>query len=415
MPLAAMGMTGISKSQVSRLCEEIDGKVQAVLDRPSEGEWPYLRLDAAYVKVRQASRIVSAAVIVAVGVNSDRRREVLAMDIGPSEAETFWSAVLRKLRQRGRRGGKLVVSDAHEGLQAAVGCFMRPGSALGCAASATPWPMPARAAGGSWPPSSPPGSPARRRRVWAGPPPSPRTTPRPPRARAALAGRRARRACSTGSSALRSMVGSLKSIGRVYLHAAVDTHGSYAFGFLHVSKQPQAAVAVLHDDVLPFYAELDLPVGAVLTDNGREFCGTERHPYELHLAPLGNSTDASRPVLAARPNPPRRTLRRSTSATPPQGTRSAAVRKPAVRPRHQRPPLLVGPQYRRGGLADCQWYQSTSPTLPNEPDVAEERRRCTNELSLRHEPTQSQRVRRGMGEVVPDRSCQKALATGGQG
>ncbi|AMJ46487.1 transposase [Cereibacter sphaeroides] len=78
-------------------------------------------------------------------------------------------------------------------------------------------------------------------------------------------------------------VGALKGIGRVYLHAVVDTFGSYAFGFLHVSKQPEAAVAVLHNDVLPFYRNLDLPVGAVLTDNGREFCGTERHPYELYL------------------------------------------------------------------------------------------------------------------------------------
>ena len=80
------------------------------------------------------------------------------------------------------------------------------------------------------------------------------------------------------------MVGTLKGLGRVYLHAVVDTYGSYAFGFLHVSKQPEAAAAVLHNDVLPFYAELDLPVKAVLTDNGREFCGTERHPYELYLA-----------------------------------------------------------------------------------------------------------------------------------
>jgi transposase InsO family protein len=80
------------------------------------------------------------------------------------------------------------------------------------------------------------------------------------------------------------LVGTLKGIGRVYLHAVVDTYGSYAFGFLHVSKQPEAAVAVLHNDVVPFYARLDLPIGAVLTDNGREFCGTERHPYELYLA-----------------------------------------------------------------------------------------------------------------------------------
>jgi len=80
------------------------------------------------------------------------------------------------------------------------------------------------------------------------------------------------------------MAGNLKGIGRVYLHAVADTFGSYAFGFLHVSKQPEAAAAVLHNDVLPFYRELDLPVGAVLTDNGRELCGTERHPYELYLA-----------------------------------------------------------------------------------------------------------------------------------
>ena len=80
------------------------------------------------------------------------------------------------------------------------------------------------------------------------------------------------------------IVGSLKGIGRVYLHAVVNTHGSYAFGFLHVSKQPEAAVAVLHNDVLPFYEKSNLPVDAVLTNNGREFCGTERHPYELYLA-----------------------------------------------------------------------------------------------------------------------------------
>ena len=116
----AMGMGGISKSQVSRLCEEIDGKVTAFLDRPIEGDWPYLWLDATYVKVRQNGRVVSAAVIVAVGANSDGRREVLGMDIGPSEAETFWTGFLRKLRQRGLRGVKLVISDAHDGLKAAV-------------------------------------------------------------------------------------------------------------------------------------------------------------------------------------------------------------------------------------------------------------------------------------------------------
>jgi transposase-like protein len=116
----ALGIDGISKSQVSRLCEDIDERVHAFLDRPIEGDWPYLWIDATYVKVRQNGRIVSVAVIIAVGVNSDGRREVLGMDIGASEAEPFWTAFLRKLTRRGLRGVKLVISDAHEGIKAAV-------------------------------------------------------------------------------------------------------------------------------------------------------------------------------------------------------------------------------------------------------------------------------------------------------
>jgi putative transposase len=129
----AMGGTGVSKSQVSRLCEEIDARVNAFLDRPLEGEWPYVWLDATYAKVWRNNRIVSVAVIVAVGVNTDGRREVLGMDVGPSEAETFWTEFLRKLRRRGLRGVKLVISrrmrsirpsDAHEGVKAAVAKLM---------------------------------------------------------------------------------------------------------------------------------------------------------------------------------------------------------------------------------------------------------------------------------------------------
>jgi transposase-like protein len=116
----AMGMTGISKSQVSRLCGEIDDKVAAFLNRPLEGEWPYLWLDATYVKVREQGRIVTVAVIVAVAVNGDGRREVLGISIGVSEAETFWTEFLRSLARRGLRGVKLVISDAHEGLKAAI-------------------------------------------------------------------------------------------------------------------------------------------------------------------------------------------------------------------------------------------------------------------------------------------------------
>jgi transposase-like protein len=121
----AMGMEGVSKSQVSRLCAEIDGRVQDFLSRPIEGDWPYLWLDATYVKVREAGRVVSVAVTVAVGVNSDGRREVLGMAVGASEAETFWTDFLRGLARRGLRGVKLVVSDAHEGLKAAVSRILR--------------------------------------------------------------------------------------------------------------------------------------------------------------------------------------------------------------------------------------------------------------------------------------------------
>ena len=111
----AMGMSGISKSQVSRLCGEIDDKIQSFLDRPLEGDWPYLWLDATYVKVRQAGRIVSVAVTVAVAVNDQGRREVLGMAIGVSEAETFWTEF-----RRGLRGVQLVISDDHKGLKAAA-------------------------------------------------------------------------------------------------------------------------------------------------------------------------------------------------------------------------------------------------------------------------------------------------------
>ena len=116
----SLGMEGVSKSQVSRRCGEIDERVRDFLARPIEGDWPFLWLDATYVKVRAAGRIVPVAVTIAVGVNGDGRREVLGMAVGPSEAETFWRDFLRSLTRRGLRGVKLVISDAHEGLKAAV-------------------------------------------------------------------------------------------------------------------------------------------------------------------------------------------------------------------------------------------------------------------------------------------------------
>ena len=116
----AMGASGVSKSQVSRLVEEIDERVNAFLARPIEGEWPYLWLDATYVKVREGGRIVSTATIIAVGVNTDGRREVLGVATGPSEAEAFWKNFLRSLADRGLRGVKLVIADDHKGLRAAA-------------------------------------------------------------------------------------------------------------------------------------------------------------------------------------------------------------------------------------------------------------------------------------------------------
>jgi len=116
----ALGMSGVSKSEVSRLCAELDERVTAFLERPIEGDWPYLWIDATYVKTREAGRIVSVAVIVAVGVNTDGQRQVLGMKVGASEAEPFWTEFLRSLMRRGLRGVKLVISDSHEGIKAAI-------------------------------------------------------------------------------------------------------------------------------------------------------------------------------------------------------------------------------------------------------------------------------------------------------
>lgn len=116
----AMGMSGISKSQVSKLCKEIDDRVGSFLDRPLEGEWPYLWLDATYLKQREGGRIISVAVIIAVAVSTDGRREIIGMKVGLSEAAPFWIDFLRSLTRRGLKGVKLVISDAHEGLKKAI-------------------------------------------------------------------------------------------------------------------------------------------------------------------------------------------------------------------------------------------------------------------------------------------------------
>ncbi len=116
----AMGLSGISKSTVSKLCKDIDERVSEFLNRPLTGEWPYVWLDATYLKQRQGGRIISVAAIIAVAANTEGRREIIGLGVGPSEAETFWTDFLRSLRARGLDGVRLVISDAHTGLKAAI-------------------------------------------------------------------------------------------------------------------------------------------------------------------------------------------------------------------------------------------------------------------------------------------------------
>jgi transposase-like protein len=122
----AMGLSGISKSTVSQLCQEIDERVTAFLERPLEGEWPYLWLDATYLKVREGGvdrlrrSTISVAAMIAVAVDTDGRREIIGLGLGPSEAATFWSTFLKGLVRRGLKGVRLVISDAHEGLKHAI-------------------------------------------------------------------------------------------------------------------------------------------------------------------------------------------------------------------------------------------------------------------------------------------------------
>src|SRR3954466_9851324 len=117
--------TGISKSEVSRICADLDLEVAAFRDRTlAEVTYPYVFLDATYCKARVNHRVVSQAVVIATGVTGDGRREVLGFDVGDSEDGAFWTAFLRSLKARGLGGVQLVISDAHTGLKQAVGAVM---------------------------------------------------------------------------------------------------------------------------------------------------------------------------------------------------------------------------------------------------------------------------------------------------
>jgi transposase-like protein len=128
----AMGMTGISKSEVSRLCKGLDEMVEAFRTRPLEKRYPYVWLDACYEKVRENGRVVSMAMIVAIGVSEEGKREVLGLTVGLSEEEETWKDFLRDLVSRGLHGVQLVISDAHGGLRKAIPAVMQGSSWQRC-------------------------------------------------------------------------------------------------------------------------------------------------------------------------------------------------------------------------------------------------------------------------------------------
>jgi transposase-like protein len=128
----ALGIVGISKSEVSRLCATLDAEVERFRSRPLTGRYPYLWLDATYLKVRQDGRVVSMAVVIAIGVNAEGRREVLGLDVGPSEEGAFWQQFLRALVERGLSGVQLAISDAHAGLKRALTTILQGASWQRC-------------------------------------------------------------------------------------------------------------------------------------------------------------------------------------------------------------------------------------------------------------------------------------------
>ena len=140
----ALGVdTGISKSEVSRICEDLDEEVAAFRGRSLKGDaFPYVFLDATYCKARVNRRVVSQAVVVATAVRADGHREVLGFDVGDSEDGAFWTAFLRSLKARGLHGVQLVISDAHEGLKTAIGAVL-----AGADLATVPGALPAQRAG----------------------------------------------------------------------------------------------------------------------------------------------------------------------------------------------------------------------------------------------------------------------------
>jgi putative transposase len=128
----ALGIDGVSKSQVSRICQELDEEIDRFRGRRIGAANPYVWLDATYLKVRENGQVVSVAVVIAIGVKESGEREVLGWDIGPSEDGAFWTQFLRGLVSRGLSGVRLVISDAHEGLKGAISTVLQGASWQRC-------------------------------------------------------------------------------------------------------------------------------------------------------------------------------------------------------------------------------------------------------------------------------------------
>ena len=130
--LQKMGLSGMDPNKVSRICKELDEGVNAFRNRPLDSDYPYLWLDALYLKVRQNHRVVSMAVVIAIGVRETGEREILGLSIGASEESAFWMEFLRGLVQRGLKGVQLVISDAHSGLKEAISAVLNGASWQRC-------------------------------------------------------------------------------------------------------------------------------------------------------------------------------------------------------------------------------------------------------------------------------------------
>ena len=120
----ALGMTNLSRNQGSRICRELDQRVPKFRQSPIKGDWMFLWLDATCSKVRLDGHVRSVAVLIALGVDSEGRREVLGLDVVSSESRQSWSEFLRSLQHRGLKPVRLILSDEHEGLKATIAAVM---------------------------------------------------------------------------------------------------------------------------------------------------------------------------------------------------------------------------------------------------------------------------------------------------